>query len=315
MNESIGKMIVVGLDGSSRSLGSLDYLKRFFGARHELKVTLLYVLPSLPPILVEESRKNPKVARQVKALEKKNSAVAEEILQKGREKLIESGYDPENIETIQRPRQVGIAQDICHWSQERKTDAVLVSSRGRGRLEAFFLGEVANRMTEFCLNAPVWILKGKAPAAKGVLIGVDPSENAMRAVDHAGFMLSGTDHPMVLFHTKRKLQRFLPREVVEQLPGIDSLWSEKAEEEIAPYMKRAREMLVEHGISADQIESHVVKGTFRPAADILKAADAYKCGTVILGRRGMSNESEFSMGTVARKIVENASNLVLWIAD
>lgn len=315
MNPEITKMIVVGVDGSRRSLSSLDYLKRFFGTDHGLKVTLFYVQPSLPPVLVEESRKNPKVARQVKALEEKNAAVAEEILQNASQKLREAGFASDRIESVHRRRQIGIAQDICHWSQERKTDAVLVSSRGRGRLEAFFLGEVANRMTEFCLNAPVWILKGKAPAAAGVLIGVDPSENAMRAVDHAGFMLSGTDHPVILFHTKRKLQRFLPREVVEQLPGIDTLWSTKAGEEIAPYMQRARETLIHHGISANRIDSRIVKGTFRPGADILKAAAKNKCGTVVLGRRGMSNDTEFTMGTVARKIVENASDLAIWIAD
>jgi len=315
MNQSITKMITVGVDGSRRSLGSLDYLKGFFGTGHDLKITLFYVLPSLPPILVEESRKNPKVARQVKDLEKKNVAVAEDILQNAKQKLIEAGFAPERIEAAHRKRQVGVAQDICHWSQERKTDAVLVSSRGRGRLEAFFLGEVANRMTEFCLNAPVWILKGKSPAAEGVLIAVDPSENAMRAVDHAGFMLAGTDHPVVLFHTKRKLQRFLPKEVVEYLPGLDSVWSEKADEEIAPFIQRAREALVDHGIPAKRIDSRIVKGTFRPAADILKAAEKNHCGTVVLGRRGMSDETEFAMGTVVRKVVENASDLALWIAD
>jgi len=315
MNQTIAKMITVGVDGSRRSLSSLDYLKRIFGTGHDLKIMLLYVLPSLPPILVEESRKNPKVARQVKEMEEKNAAVAGDILQNARQKLLEGGFDPETIETVHRRRQVGVAQDICHWSQERKTDAVLVSSRGRGRLEAFFLGEVANRMTEFCLNAPVWILKGKAPDADGVLIAVDASENSMQAVDHAGFMLSGTGHPIVLFHTKRRLQRFLPKEVVEFLPGLDSVWSEKADEEIAPYMQKAREALIDHGIPEKQIVSRVVKGSYRPASDILKAAARNKCGTVVLGRRGMSNEADFTMGTVARKVVENASDLALWIAD
>jgi nucleotide-binding universal stress UspA family protein len=47
-----------------------------------------------------------------------------------------------------------------------------------------------------------------------VLIAVDSSENALRAVDHAGFMLSGTDCKATIFYAMKNLGRFVPLEAL-----------------------------------------------------------------------------------------------------
>ena len=54
MAEDIQKKIVVPVDGSDNALASLDYINLLFGPQHNLKTTLFYVIPRLPPILVEE---------------------------------------------------------------------------------------------------------------------------------------------------------------------------------------------------------------------------------------------------------------------
>lgn len=66
------KMIVVPVDGSKNSLRSLDYVNLMFGPKHNLKVTLFHVLPGLPPVLIEESRKDAKIGEQLHNLKKKN---------------------------------------------------------------------------------------------------------------------------------------------------------------------------------------------------------------------------------------------------
>ena len=57
MVEDIQKMIVVPVDGSENALKSLDYINLLFGPQHPIKTTLFYVMPRLPPILVEEIKK------------------------------------------------------------------------------------------------------------------------------------------------------------------------------------------------------------------------------------------------------------------
>jgi len=57
------KMIVTPIDGSNDSLRSLNYLNLYFGTDPDLKVVLLYILPSLPPLLIDECKKDPASAR------------------------------------------------------------------------------------------------------------------------------------------------------------------------------------------------------------------------------------------------------------
>ena len=47
--EDLTKHIVIPLDGSKNSLRSLEYIDLIYGSRHNLELTLIHILPSLPP--------------------------------------------------------------------------------------------------------------------------------------------------------------------------------------------------------------------------------------------------------------------------
>jgi nucleotide-binding universal stress UspA family protein len=180
----------------------------------------VYLLPKLPSILVEESRKNRETVNQLREIEKRNSQMAQRILTDAKDRLKEIGFAQKTVEAVFRNIKVGVARDICSWAENnKKADAIIISSRGRSRLETFFTGEIANKVLEYVKLCPVWTVKGKVKS-KNVLLAVDNSENAMRAVEHAGFILSGTDVKVTLFHTKRDLRRFVPKEVLQEFPGV-----------------------------------------------------------------------------------------------
>lgn len=46
--------IAVAVDGSQSSLRALDYIRVMFGHQHHLKLALVYSMPSLPRLLIEE---------------------------------------------------------------------------------------------------------------------------------------------------------------------------------------------------------------------------------------------------------------------
>ncbi|MEJ2729829.1 MAG: universal stress protein [Deltaproteobacteria bacterium] len=238
------KMIVVPIDGSENALMSLDYINRIFGPGHNLRLSLVYLLPKLPSILVEEGSKSREAMDQLLEIDKRSSRMAERIVTEAKDRLIQVGFTAKAVEAVFRKIEVGVARDICSWAEtSRKADAIIISSRGRSRLEAFFTGEIANKVMEYVKVCPVWMVKGRVKG-KNVLLAVDHSENAMRAVGHAGFMLSGTDVKVTLFHSKRDLRRFVPAEVLQEFPGVQKFWQRKAGDAVAPYMKNACEMLI-----------------------------------------------------------------------
>jgi nucleotide-binding universal stress UspA family protein len=308
----LSKMVVVPVDGSENAHRSLEYIDLMYGKDHNLEVTLKYVLPSLPPILADDRSMKRETAMKLKTLENKNIRMAEQILSKAKNLLIKKGFKEDLVQTVSRKKDRGIAQDICNWVESKRADAVLMTTRGRSRLEAFFMGEVSSKLLEYCRVCPVWIVEGTVTSNR-VLIAIDNSENALRAVDHAGFMLAGTDCPVTIFHSMRHLRRFVPQEVLDEAPELEELWKTKAGQEIEPFMTKAKEMLVKAGVSESQISKKVVDGSRSAASDILEEARNNEYGTIVMGRRGISGVQEFFMGSVSSKVLQNSTGMAVWI--
>ncbi len=312
MNKITSKMIVVPVDGSENALRALDYLSLVFGSKYHLKVVLFYLLPSLPQILIEGSTTSDEMARKFTELEKKNSAMAQRILSEGKKRLLDKGFKEQAVEAVFQTREVGIARDICNRSENMRADAIIISTRGLSRLKAFFMGETANKVLEFNRSCPVWMVKG-AVTRKNVLLAIDNSQNAMRAADYAGFILPGTDAHVTIFHSKRDLKRFMPNGLIEEFPEFQKFWKHKAGEVVAPYLKRAKEILLKSGLKENQISIKLDAGSESAAVDIHKEVENSDAGTIILGKRGCSDVKDYSMGSVARKVLYQASDMTVCI--
>jgi len=306
----LSKLIVAGVDGSEDALNALDYLGLIYGAKHDLEVEVLYVLPALPQILVADRSRTTKM--RLLDVEQKSMQLAGRILAEARTLLLKKGFKDEQIKTSHLKKHFGIARDICSFAGNKRADAALISSRGRSRLETFFAGEVTSKMLEHCRVCPLWIVEGEVTSRK-VLVSMDSSENALRAAEYASVMLSGTDCQITLFHSKRHLRRFVPQEVIEAAPEFEELWRNKAGEQIGPQMKKAREMLLEAGLSEIQITTKIVDGSRSAASDILQEARTSGCGTIVLGRRGVSGVREFFMGSVTSKVLQGSGGLAVWV--
>jgi nucleotide-binding universal stress UspA family protein len=312
--ETIAKHIVVPIDGSRNSLNSLDYLSLMFPPSHPMEVSLVYILPTLPPLLTADEDMDAEMYAELTRSELKLLRTAERVLNEAKDALLERGFPPEKVKMVQRKRHAGIAQDICRAASDQRTDVILLTRRGQTDFETVFMGRVSNSLTECCQDLPVWICGGQI-RSREVLLCIDPSENALRVVDHTGFMLSGTDVGVTLFHTLRNLRRFVPEEVIEDGPRIEALWKSKVGEQIRPYMERAKRILTGAGLPEEQISVRIVDGSRSPADDILKQAREGGYGTIALGRRGVSGIQAFLFGSVTRKILQQGSGLTVWVVQ
>jgi nucleotide-binding universal stress UspA family protein len=308
------RMIVMPVDGSENALRSLDYVRLIYSPTEQLELVLFYVLPSLPRLLTEDGTADAETAQKLKVIETKNLRLAERILAEAKSALMGKGFSDNQVRTVYRKKEKGIAQDICRWAEGKQADAVLITTRGRSRLEAFLMGEISNKLLDYCRVCPVWIVEGAVTSTR-MLVAVDSSENALRAVDHAGFMLAGTNCQVTIFHSMRQLQRFVPPEVYEASPELEELWRRKTSERIGPHIDKAREVLLKAGLKEQQITTRVVEGSGSAASDILQEARASGCGSVVLGRRGLTGLKEFIMGSVTAKVLQASTGLAVWIVQ
>jgi nucleotide-binding universal stress UspA family protein len=310
MSLDLARMIVVGVDGSEDALEALEYLDLIYRPKNKLEVQLLYILPSLPPILVADQNRQSKL--RLLDIESKSVQMAERILKEAKDILVQKGFREDHIKGVYRKKQIGIARDICKFAGDKAAHALLITKRGRSRLDAFLSGEISSKIVDYCLTCPVWVVEGAVTSEK-VLVAIDSSENSLRAVEHAGFMLAGTDSHVTLFHSKRHLRGFLPREVIEAAPELEGIWKDTAGELIAPYLKKGKDVLIQSGLREEHIKTKVVEGSRSAAGDILREARSNSFGTIVLGRKGRSSVKEYFMGTTTSKVLEDSRGLAVWV--
>lgn len=306
------KMLVVPVDGSDNSFKSIKYLSLMLNPEHFSKIGILHIVSPPPPFLVEESRKDKQMAKQLKKLLENSQTFSAETLT-GAEKLLkERGFSQEQIIKSSIEKKTDVSRDICEWAENKMVDAVVLSSSGRSKLASLFMGENACKVLERSRAIPVWIVKGNVDK-KGVMVCMDRSENALKAVDHAGFMLAGSDCPITLFHAKRGLRRLFPKAVFEAASGLEDAWRAKLDGDMTLVMEKAKKSLLDAGITPNRISINIQNGGLNAASDVVKMAKGSGAGTIVMGKCGTGGDKPYSMGGVARKVIELAENTTVWV--
>jgi len=312
MEKQVEKRILVGMDGSSYALNAVEYVANLFKKDPTFTMSLIYILPPLPPILLEDKREdadftNWQITYRSK-LEKKSQEKANEILDKVRRFLLNLDWSEKRFETINSPGRFGPARDLLFYAEHGLFDALVLGRRGLGKLEKLVMGSVTDKIIHAEKTVPIWIVSQPFPSQK-VLLAIDGSENSMHAVDHAGFILSGrNDIEIIIFHV-------LTTHLLEELKSISAKWEKVSESRILPFMERAHEMLVEAGVPSEKIRKEIKKSHKDVAEEIIRYQQQKDIGTIVMGRRGLSRIKAFFLGSVSTKVINLIEKGAVWVVD
>jgi nucleotide-binding universal stress UspA family protein len=119
---------------------------------------------------------------------------AENILQR-------AGFPKESVEVKIHNRKSGFARDIAREAKQGY-DGILVGRKGMSNLKDLVLGSIATKLIEKISFIPILVV-GKKPKTGSVLMALDGSDNAARAVDYVGKILGGSDYAARLIHVIR----------------------------------------------------------------------------------------------------------------
>ena len=96
--------------------------------------------------------------------------------------------------------------------------------------------------------------------------------------------------------------------------GLEKILTMESAALMAPVFDRARKVLVEAGVREELISIKAVSRASSRAWAIVSEAKSAGCGTIILGRRGMSRVREFVLGRVSNKAATLAENACVFVA-
>lgn len=147
---------------------------------------------------------------------------------------------------------------------------------------------------------------------KNILIAVDESENARRAVSYVGQLLGG------LPGFKVSVLHVIPDPEEDYFPEQKEKenWLKRMKKRVDDMLEDYRQILIKSGFSEDAIS---VRSTLRycpsMAECILAERDETFYDTIVVGRQGVSRSEEFLFGSISSKIVNHAKNCTVWVVQ
>ncbi|WP_419663567.1 universal stress protein [Desulfosarcina variabilis str. Montpellier] len=296
------KRMLLTVDGSQRAIQTVRYAGEE-DAFKGMKIVLFHVFNSIPEAYydLEKEPKSVKVVRHVRSWEVEQKKSIRKYMDDAKQLLMDAGHAETAVDIKIQNRKKGVARDII-IEAHNGYDAVIVRRRGATALQNIIVGSVTLKLMEKLNFIPV-LIAGRKPLNKRVLVAVDGSPCADRAVQFVGEMLG----PHEDYHVRLlNVIRGGPK------PDIDLL-EDNGIGETGEVFKSPINILVNAGFPPENISTKTVTGVLSRAGAIVNAAHGGDWATIVVGRRGLSSVSEFFMGRVSNKVVQAGRKDTVWI--
>lgn len=147
---------------------------------------------------------------------------------------------------------------------------------------------------------------------KNILIAVDESENARRAVSYVGQFLGGLEgFKVTILHVVPE-----PEEDYFPTSAEKEKWLTQYRQKIDAMLEDSRQLLIKNGFEPENV---AVRSTLRycpsMAECILSERDETEYSTIVVGRQGLSRREEFLFGSISSKVVNHARNCTVWVVE
>ena len=290
----MNKHFLVTVSNDYEHLTGVEFICSFFKKLSEHQITLLHICRrddrDINKALMEMwSDPDEKVVGKV-------TVGAKKALNKATDLLSQSHMSVDQMVTKTCAERYGKVKDILTQSSEGLYDAIILGKRASYTLQWFFerpVDETAQAIIrDRLLSSPLWICPELEEGRKNVLVCVDGSENAMRAVDHAGYILSRQDqHNITLLY-------------VENGASLDA----------NTIFERSHIVLKEHGISAERIARETTWG-LNVAGTIMNYAEKGGFAAIAVGLHGQEQgllKQVNLAGSTASTLINKTEKVSLW---
>jgi nucleotide-binding universal stress UspA family protein len=306
------KKLLLAVDDSHHSENALRYVAEVSRLMTEAHVVLFHVQPTISQYLLDEARSKPKARAKLDKMIKAGQKEAHALLSRHKALLSSLGVADERVQLISHPRRSGAAKDILEHSNAKLYDAIVLGRRGLSGLTEIFAGSVSGAIVENSELIPVWLVDERVVSFK-IMVAVDGSPSALRAVDHMAFILENNPSVQItFFHVAPRLKDVCPVNFAdEQADDLESIIQQGDQACIDRFFSHAVAKLQQAGIQEHQISVESNDSALRVGKAIMNAYDKGRFNTLVIGRRGM--DKKFFTGSVSRYVINRFSGGALWV--
>ncbi len=314
----IQKKLLVLVDGSERTIKTVNYVKNFMPVDENMRIVLFHVFSGIPEEY-RELENDPTcvtVKDQLRNREIEEKRIILAHLERAKNILITGGFPEQSVEIKFHCLQKGVARDIIDEARNGYS-AVVLRRRGMSQLKNIILGSVAVKLLQALTFIPI-IMVGQAPPVKKILLAVDASPASMKAVEFIASLLCGNGYEACIFHAIPGLGAInfnLSELNKPKLPeiNISDTCLEAFKLKVARLFRDVKDMLIKSGFESDKISEKIISGVHSRSDAIINEAEDGDYGTIIVGRRGLSKVDAFFMGRVGHEVVYGGKNFTVWV--
>ena len=149
--------------------------------------------------------------------------------------------------------------------------------------------------------------------AKKILVAIDDSENAIRAVEFVANMFT-TDNQITLFNVVQDTATMCEMNSPELTPYFTSqqssfcLLEEKKKELVSKALHQSKNILMDAGFEEKNIAIKAELKKSGIARDIIKEAQS-DYHIIVMGKRGVSGIKDFLLGSISQKVFSLAKDI------
>ncbi|MGD2097619.1 MAG: universal stress protein [Desulfobacterales bacterium] len=305
--------ILVAIDGSTASLNAVQHIGRMFSKQSQM--VLFHVLSEIPEAVKDLEGRRFIDAQEVPlgTWREHSTASINDFMEVAQAVLMEAGFEPPAVEIKVKGLKSGIARDI-HNESQRGYAALVVGRTGVNKIDDITMGSVAAKLVDVTAHIPI-IVVGEHQDSKKIIIALDGSTSAMRAVRFVAALVDPDPCEIILCHVVRPLGAIHISAKELFTKKHEKEWIAVNQRKMVPVFIEAKKHLRHAGIAESNLSTEILTYETSRAAAIARAARDGGYHTIAIGRRGFTSVKTFTLGRVCRKIIHFAFRPALWIVS
>ncbi|MCG6916028.1 MAG: universal stress protein [Deltaproteobacteria bacterium] len=305
--------ILFGVDDSVFARQAMAATGTLLKSNQNLKITIFHGAPVLElsmlsrvPHLSEEVIEN---YQKIWSLEQ------EKVLQRAREVLVESGFDPQRVSTIYEEQCDNPASAMYKLATFEDFETLALARGGAATPPREMIGSVTYRLANLADDRVLWAVDPRF-LSQDVLVTLVGADISRRVMEHTVRYFSHLQESrFTLFHVippvppqfyESSYWVYTPNlEVKERLEEM-ALQTKNYAREVEKIANEGKERLIREGVPEQNVQIKLQAQQKGIARDILTELEEGKYGILILGRKGFKDIKQFGLGSKANKLLHAA---------
>lgn len=294
--------ILIALDNSEGAWGAVEYVAQAFGTTPGVQVTLLHILPGLPPQfwdhghIIVNGKENKSLQRLVDSWEAEQEKQWHSLMQKARGRLEKAGIPEDAVTDRFKPKYYDVAEDILDEAETGGFDHIVMGRRGLGKAKALLLGSVTNKVAQKARSGAVTIVSNLRPIHK-ILFPLDLDSDYQPLIPLVQDLAHRFNAALLVLYVAPPVTLFPSFYVNINMASFE------AEVQLAAGQQMAI-IAQDHFRDFPQLETRVELGL--PADKILEVAGQDEIDLIVMGTHGRQGIERAIFGSVAFPVVQSA---------